>query len=103
MGMKDSKLVSVANQIEDQTYIDNALTMLRLSKAFDLLGEFEKAYLKATKASETMEQLIKIRKEQRDKDPNLPEIDYSTLMAPFYYRVGDVLATYIEVNTNELG
>jgi hypothetical protein len=35
---------------------------------------------------------------RKDKYP-----EYQVLLAPFYFRVGDSLATYIELNTNEVG
>jgi hypothetical protein len=35
---------------------------------------------------------------RKDKYP-----EYQVLLAPFYFKVGDGLATYIELNTNEVG
>lgn len=43
-----------------------------------------------------MDQLVNLRKEQGAQD-------YMTLLAPFYFRLGDYLATFIELNTDEFG
>jgi hypothetical protein len=71
---------------------------------------FEKAHNKARAASKTIEKLVRLRKEQAQSDgKNLPEgvdqmflskIDYDSLTAPFLYRLGDTLASYIEYNTD---
>lgn len=43
-----------------------------------------------------MDTLVKLRIEQGDPA-------YVNLLAPFYYKLGDYLATFIELNTDEFG
>ena len=40
-----------------------------------------------------------LRKEQDESK----SINYESLLAPFYFKMGDYLATYIMLNTDELG
>ena len=87
----------VTTKIEDQTYIDNALRMMQVSKGLDLQDEAEKAFHKGFKAFKLVEKLVVLRKEQQCK------IGYDTLLAPFYFKIGDLLATYILLNQNEMG
>lgn len=84
-------------KIEDQTYIDNALGHMQLAKAFDLLDQSEQAYHKGSKALRTIEKLTTLRKEQGSA------VNYESLLAPFYYKTGEFLVTYILLNTDELG
>lgn len=56
------------------------------------------AYQKAEKAFFTLEKLIKLRKEQEQIN-----VQYEVLLAPFYYKIGDYLATYVLINTDEFG
>ena len=56
------------------------------------------AYQKAEKAFFTLEKLIKLRKDQESN-----KVQYEVLMAPLYYKIGDYLATYILINTDEFG
>lgn len=46
------------------------------------------------KAAKVIDNLYILRKEK------YPE--YQVLLAPFYYKVGDALCTYIEINTDEM-
>ena len=89
-----SKVVS-SLQVEDNTYISNALTHCKLAKQFKLMGQYELNIFHFRKAAKIIDQLYVTRKD------NYPE--YQILLAPFYFKVGDGLATYIELNTNEVG
>jgi len=98
-------------KIEDQAYIDNALTELRFCKAYDYLFLFEKAHNKARKAAKIIDKLVILRQSQAKGEQPLPEsvdrlhlhkVDYDILTAPFLYKLGDTLASYIETNTDEL-
>jgi hypothetical protein len=85
-----------AQKVEDETYLQNTLRDLKLAKALDLMDQVGFAYKHARKALFTMEQLVNLRKEQgRDS--------YSVLLAPLHYKIGDFLATYVELNTDEFG
>ena len=83
---------AVPQQVEDETYLKNAVQDLKLAKAFDRMDCASFAFKHALKALRTMEALVQIRK---------PE--YSSVLAPFYFRCGDYMATYIELNTDEFG
>ena len=65
-----------------------------MAKQYDIAGVLEMAIFHNRKASKIMEQLYNLRKEAH------PE--YLVLQAPFYYKVGDALASYIECNMNEM-
>ena len=49
-----------------------------------------------------MDKLVALRKEQALSE-KVRNVNYESLIAPFYYRVGDFLANYILLNTDELG
>ena len=87
-----------AKLIEDSTYLKNALDRLKLSKAFDFLGQPTLAHKYALRAFKIMDQLAKLRKDQSENENN-----YDVILAPFYYKLGDTLSMYIEVNTDEFG
>lgn len=87
--------VSDALRVEDQTHISNALTHCKLAKQFKLMGQYENSIFYFRKAAKIIEQLHDVRKD------GYPE--YQVLLAPFYFRIGDALATYVELNTNEMG
>ena len=70
---------------------------MQMAKAYDLLDHSEKAYHEGSKALSTMDKLMALRKDQA-----VPVV-YESLLAPFYYRAGDFLVTYILLNTDELG
>ena len=89
-------------KIEDQTYIDNALGYIQMAKAYDLLDHGEKAYHESSKALSTLDKLVAIRKDQASTE-KVRNVSYESLLAPFYYRAGDLLANYILLNTDELG
>jgi len=98
-------------KIEDQAYIDNALAEMRFCKAYDYLFLFEKAHNKARKAAKIIDKLVILRGSQAKGEQPLPEsvdalhlqkVDYDILTAPFLYKLGDTLASYIETNTDEL-
>jgi hypothetical protein len=93
--MSQMKAVEETLQVEDQTYISNALTHSKFAKQFKLMGQYENSIFHFRKAAKIVEQLYELRKER------YPE--YQVLLAPFYYRIGDSLATYVELNTNEMG
>ena len=82
-------------QVEDQTYISNALTHCKFAKQFKLMGQYENSIFHFRKAAKIIEQLYEVRKERHP--------DYQILLAPFYFRIGDGLSTYVELNTNEMG
>ena len=89
-------------KIEDQTYIDNALRHVQMAKAFDLLDHSEKAFHESSSALRTMDKLVALRKDQAASE-KVRNVCYESLLAPFYFRTGDFLATYIMLNTDELG
>ena len=60
-----------------------------------MVGQYELQIFHFQKAAKILDSLYLLRKEK------YPE--YQVLLAPFYYRVGDALATYVELNTNEMG
>ena len=96
--MKQILLVSQVDQslqTEDNTYISNSLTHCKLGKQFKLMGQYEMSIFHFRKAAKIIDQLYMTRKEK------YPE--YQVLLAPFYFKVGDSLANYIELNTNEVG
>ena len=94
--------LSIETKIEDQTYIDNALKSLQLAKAYDLLDHAEKAFHESCKGLNTLDKLVKLRKEQALSE-KVRNVSYDSLLAPFYFKAGDFLATYIMLNTDELG
>jgi len=53
------------------------------------------AYKHGMKAVKTIDTLVTLRKEQGH--------DYQLMLAPFYFKLGDYLATFIELNTDEFG
>jgi len=96
-------------KIEDQAYIDNALAEVRLCKGYDYLCLFEQAHNKARKAAKIIDKLVLLRRKQASGESALPEnvdagqlakVDYDALTAPFLYKLGDTLASYIETNTD---
>ena len=50
-------------KIEDQTYLDNALKLMQISKGLDLQDEAEKAFHKGFKAFKLIEKLVILRKD----------------------------------------
>ena len=96
--MREMLMVSQVDsslQTEDNTYISNALTHCKLAKQFKLMGQYELNIFHFRKAAKIIDQLYMTRKEK------YPE--YQIMLAPFYFKVGDSLANYIELNTNEMG
>ena len=91
-----------ARAIEDSTYLKNALDKLKLSKAFDFLAQPALSHKYASRAFKIVEQLENLRKEQSEENPGL-KLDYSLILAPFYYKLGDSLSMFIESNTDEFG
>ena len=81
--------------IEDTTYVCNTVHQLKLAKAFDVLDKIELSYKHGVRAFQTIESLVKLRKEQG--------LDYSPLLAPFYFKLADYIATFVELNTDEFG
>jgi len=57
------------------------------------------AYKHSMKAFRTIESLVTLR---QDQNATLHK-EYINILAPFYYKVGDFLATFIELNTDEFG
>ena len=49
-----------------------------------------------------MDKLVALRKEQSLSD-KVRNVNYESLLAPFYYKAGDLLTIYIQMNTDELG
>ena len=49
-----------------------------------------------------MDKLNALRKEQKDSG-KVGNVNYESLLGPFYFRAGDHLATYIMMNTDEFG
>ena len=98
-------------KIEDQAYIDNALAEMRLCKAYDYLCLFEQAHNKARRAAKIIDKLVLLRRSQAKGEQPAPEsvdplhlekVSYDVLTAPFLFKLGDTLASYIETNTDEL-
>lgn len=83
-------------KVEDETYIQNAVRDLKLAKALDLMDHVGYAYKHARKALFTLESLVNLRKEQGNDQ-------YASLLAPIHYKIGDYLATFVELNTDEFG
>ena len=75
-------------------YIKNALDQAKMAKQYDIAGVLEMSIFHNRKATKIIEQLYNLRK---DKYP-----EYQILLAPFYYKIGDSLVTYIECNMNEM-
>jgi hypothetical protein len=82
-------------QIEDETYLQSATNDLKLAKAFDKMDNATLAYKHGMKAFKTIDALVQLRKGQGS--------DYQIILAPFYYKAGDYLATFIELNSDEFG
>ena len=89
-------------KIEDQTYLDNALRHIQMGKAYDLLNLPEKAFHESMSALKVMDKLVALRKEQVMSE-KVRNVSYETLLAPFFFKAGDFLGTYILMNTDELG
>ena len=81
-------------QVEDQTYLNNALEHAKIAKQFDLAGYLEMSIFHFRKAAKIIDSLYLLR---RDKCQ-----EYQVLLAPFYFKVGDSLANFVELNTNEM-
>lgn len=81
-------------QTEDLAYLSNAIENIAKAKQFDLAGVLEMAVFHCRKAMKIIEQLYLLRKD------HYPE--YQVLQAPFYYKVADSIASYIECNTDEM-
>ena len=75
-------------------YLSNALEQMKMAKQYDQGGVLEMAIFHTRKAIKIMEQLHVLRKD------NYPE--YQVLLAPFYYKIGESLVSYIECNMNEM-
>ena len=86
--------ISEPNQNEDQTYITRALGLQSLAKQCMLNDNLEMSIFYCQKASRTIDQLYNVRKDKHE--------EYQVLLAPFYYKKGDSLATYIEFNMDEM-
>lgn len=93
--LKKVQSQDVAKKIEDETYLQNASNDLKLAKAFDRMDQAALAYKHGMKAVKTIDTLVTLRKEQG--------YDYQLMLAPFYFKLGDYLATFIELNTDEFG
>ena len=63
-----------------------------------MLNQPERAYHESKKALGTMVKLNALRKERSAED-----VAYESLLAPFYFKAGDLLLNYIQLNTDELG
>ena len=70
---------------------------------------FEQAHNKARKAAKIIDKLVLLRRNQAKGEGVVPEqvdqiqlgrVDYDALTAPFLYKLGDTLASYIETNTD---
>ena len=90
----ETSKIPASNENEDPTYISNALDHARKAKIFDLASQFELSIFHLQKASKIIDQLFVTRKEKYQ--------DYQILLAPFYYKIGDAIATYVELNMNEM-
>ena len=86
--------IPATNENEDLTYISNALDHARKAKIFDMASQFELSIFHLQKACKIIDQLFVTRKDQYQ--------DYQILLAPFYYKIGDAIATYVELNMNEM-
>ena len=70
---------------------------------------FEKAHNKARRASKIIDKLVLLRRGQAKGESAAPDsvdpivlskVEYEALTAPFLYKLGDTLASYIETNTD---
>jgi hypothetical protein len=78
---------------EDRQCLENALSLVRLSKAFDMLANTSRAYSRAGRAFKVVETWVKTRESDL----------YQVFLAPFYYKLADMLTAHIEINSDELG
>ena len=62
----------------------------------------EKAFHENQRAYHVIDKLVALRKEQALTE-KVRNVNYESLLAPFHYRSGDSLLTYILLNTDELG
>jgi hypothetical protein len=88
-----TKTTSEAQMSEDRQCLENTLSLVRLSKAFDMLANTSRAYSRAGRAFKIVETWVKTR----DSDV------YQVFLAPFYYKLADMLTAHIEINSDELG
>lgn len=84
---------------------------MRLCKAYDYICLFEKSHNKARRAAKIIDKLVLLRRSQAKGEQPVPDsvepihlekVNYDVLTAPFLYKLGDTLASYIETNTDEL-
>ncbi len=74
--------------------------MLKLAKAFDIiLADAQLSYKYCAKAFKIMDKLVTERQEAQPTSSKL----YQIILAPFYYKFGDSITTFIELNTDEFG
>lgn len=74
---------------EDTSYLSSALEKVKISKDHLRKSDFSHAYKFAEKAFRQVETLYELRKETNP--------DYQMVLAPFYYYMGNVITTYLEV------
>ena len=63
------------------------------------MDEAEKAFHEGSRAHRTLDKLVALRRDQQENNA----VNYESLLAPFFFKMGDYLATYIMLNTDELG
>lgn len=90
----ESSKIPDTHQNEDLAYISNAIEHARKAKVFDLTGQSELSIFHYQKACTIIDQLFVTRKDKYE--------DYQILLAPFYFKIGDALATYVELNLDEM-
>ena len=90
----ETSKIPATNHNEDLTYISNATDHARKAKVFELASQSELSIFHYQKASTIIDQLFVTRKDKYE--------DYQILLAPFYFKIGDALATYVELNLDEM-
>lgn len=83
------------NEALDQEFLSKAISYVEEGKNYLKKADFARAQKCSEKAFKKMEELYLLRK---DDNP-----DYQVLLAPFYYFLGHVTATYLEEATDVLG
>lgn len=78
---------------KEQEDLLQAVANLRLSKEFDLQDKFEMAIFHVRRASRFASKYYKKCSDQEKMQ---------IVLAPFYYRLGCALGTYVECNVNEM-
>ena len=75
--------------------MENAIYQLKIGKAFDQIDKANLCYKHFIRAYKIMDSLVQLRKESN--------FDYTPILAPFYFKLGDSVSNFVELNTDEFG